>query len=83
MSNEQILEEVVRLIKKISSNESLNISLDTLFTDIEEWDSLNTVDLEMEIEQQMDVAFQTGEFQEYTTVKELIDALSKKKNSTK
>ena len=75
MNKEDLKTEVITKIKSICDNQDLDISDDTVFDDIEEWDSLNTVDLEMELESSLDISFETGEFQEYKTIKELVDSL--------
>ncbi len=78
MTTTEILKEVTDKIKTIASNQDLDITLDSEFENIAEWDSLNTVDLEMELETAMNISFETGEFTEYKTVKELVDALGSK-----
>ncbi len=65
-------------MRNISSNETLVVDDSVVFEDVEGWDSLNTVDLEMDLETNLDVSFATGEFQEYKSVKELVDALGDK-----
>lgn len=70
----------IQYIKKITSNPNLNITTDTRFDDIEDWDSLNTVNMEMELESIFSISFETGEFGEIETVGELIDSLSSKLN---
>lgn len=78
MSNNTIFEKITSLVKKIADNNALELTPESAFEDIENWDSLNTVDLEMEIEQEFSISFETGEFQEYKTIAQLIDAISKK-----
>ena len=78
MSREDILEVVTKAMRNISSNETLVVDDSVVFEDVEGWDSLNTVDLEMDLETNLDVSFATGEFQEYKSVKELVDALGDK-----
>jgi len=78
LSREDILEVVTKAMRNISSNETLVVDDSVVFEDVEGWDSLNTVDLEMDLETNLDVSFATGEFQEYKSVKELVDALGDK-----
>jgi acyl carrier protein len=78
LNRENILEVVTKAMRNISSNETLEVNDSIVFEDIDGWDSLNTVDLEMDLETNLDVSFATGEFQEYKSVKELIDALGEK-----
>ena len=78
LSREDILAVVTKAMRNISSNETLVVDDGVVFEDVEGWDSLNTVDLEMDLETNLDVSFATGEFQEYKSVKELVDALGDK-----
>ena len=48
--------------------------------DIDEWDSLNNVDLEMTLETECGIDFEVGEFEELKTVGEMIDMVEKKVN---
>lgn len=78
MNREEIFQKIVVLIKKIADNANLEINEDTQFSSIENWDSLNTVDLEMEVENTFSISFETGEFQEYKDVSTLINAIANK-----
>ena len=78
MTQEELKTQVITKIKSISDNQDLELQDNTNFDDIEEWDSLNTVDLEMELESSLNISFETGEFQEYKTIKELVDSLQTK-----
>ena len=78
MDKKEIFQKIVVLIKTIANNPSVAINEETQFSSIENWDSLNTVDLEMEIENEFSISFETGEFQEYKDVSALINAITKK-----
>ncbi len=78
MQKEQLFQKLSELIKKIADNESLVLSEVTTFDAIENWDSLNTVDLEMEAESAFGISFETGEFQEYKNIEQLMDAITTK-----
>lgn len=81
MLRDEIISKVYNLIKTIAQNEDLSLEEETIFEEIDGWDSLNTVDLEMEVESKFNVSFETGEFVEYNSIKELIDCLEGKLNS--
>lgn len=78
MKENEISNRVILLIKKISENDKLTITEGTQFTDLENWDSLNTVDLEMDIETAFNVEFNAGEFQNYRSVGTLLAAIENK-----
>ena len=77
MDRNDILDKVGLLIKKISENDKLTVTKDTQFSDIENWDSLNTVDLEMDIETDFNIEFDAGEFQNYRSIDTLVEAIKK------
>ena len=78
MDRSELQNIVTKLTKQVSDNQSLVINNETRFDEMENWDSLNTVDLEMDVESQFNIEFQSGEFQTYKSVKNLLDAIEKK-----
>ena len=64
MTNQEIQDIIVTQIKQIAENDALEISADTVIKDINEWDSLNNVDLEMALETECSIDFEVGEFEE-------------------
>jgi len=78
MTKEELQDEIITKIKNIADNQGLELCDDTLFDKIDEWDSLNTVDLEMELESSLNISFETGEFQEYKTIGDLIASIATK-----
>ena len=80
MDKTELLGQVTQIIRKISANSSLEVNELTRFDEIDDWDSLNTVDMEMELESTFDISFATGEFRELETIGELLNCLSQKFN---
>ncbi len=78
MNKEELKTEISTKIKNIADSQDLELNDNTQFDDIDEWDSLNTVDLEMELESSLNISFETGEFQEYKTIGELTDSIANK-----
>ena len=62
MNRNELENIVTKLMRQLSDNQSLVIDNETRFAEIENWDSLNTVDLEMDVESQFNIEFQSGEF---------------------
>ena len=75
MKQEEIFTTLDTLIKNITQNDDLKITNETKFNNIPNWDSLNTVDLEIEVEAEYNIDFEAGEFQNYKSVEELVDAI--------
>jgi acyl carrier protein len=78
MSNTQLFDTVVTEIKKIAELDTLELNNDTIIEDIENWDSLNNVDLEMALENECKISFEVGEFEELPTIGEMVVAIEKK-----
>jgi len=78
MSDETLLETIQTLMRKVATNAELAVDETTVFETIEDWDSLNTVDLEMELENNLGIDFEIGEFQEFKTVGSLMESLQHK-----
>ncbi len=78
MTNTEIQDIIVAQIKQIAENDALEISADTVIKDINEWDSLNNVDLEMALETECSIDFEVGEFEELKTVGEMVSTVEKK-----
>ena len=80
MTNTEIHDIIVKEIKKVLENDALEINTDTVIQDIDEWDSLNNVDLEMTLETECGIDFEVGEFEELKTVGQMISSVEKKVN---
>jgi len=80
MTNTEIHDIIVKEIKKVLENDALEINTDTVIQDIDEWDSLNNVDLEMTLETECGIDFEVGEFEELKTVGDMISTVEKKVN---
>ena len=78
MTNETLLDTVQTLIKQVTSNQDAKITASTVIDEIDGWDSLCTVDLEMELESTLDINFEIGEFQEFKDIQTLMDSLQNK-----
>ena len=80
MTNTEINDIIVNEIRKILENDAMEINADTVIQDIDEWDSLNNVDLEMTLETECGIDFEVGEFEELKTIGEMISTVEKKVN---
>lgn len=80
LEREILLSKVTDIIRKITSNPTLEVNEATKFEEIDEWDSLNTVDMEMELESTLSISFETGEFRELDTIEALLNCIMQKLN---
>ena len=75
-----ILERVQNVFRDVFDDEDLIITDSTNSEDIEEWDSLNHINLVLNIEKIFNIRFVTGEIQALKNVGEMIDLLEEKIN---
>lgn len=80
MEREVLLSKVTDIIRKITSNSALEVDEITKFEEIDDWDSLNTVDMEMELESTFSISFEVGEFRELADVSALLTCILQKLN---
>lgn len=80
LEREVLRSQVTDIIRKITSNSTLKINETTKFDEIDEWDSLNTVDMEMEVESTFSISFEVGEFRELADVNALLTCIMQKLN---
>ncbi len=78
MERADLLLKVTSIIRKIAGNTTLEIDETTKFQEISEWDSLNTVDMEMELESTFSISFEVGEFRELDDVGTLLTCMMQK-----
>ncbi len=78
MNKTDISNEVAKLTREVVKNSKLSLTNDTVFEEIENWDSFNMVDLEVDIESSFNIAFDPGEFLMYKNIKDVVDAIVNK-----
>lgn len=76
--NEEYFTKVQNIFIEVFDDEDLKISSSTNSEDIEEWDSLNHINLVLNIEKTFNIRFQIGEIQALKNVGELIELLKEK-----
>ena len=78
MTKKLIEERVLDLIKNITNNNALIIDSHYSLNDLQEWDSISTVDLEMSIEEAFNIEFKKSEFISMTNIDTIADNIQKK-----
>mgnify|MGYP001584497491 CR=1 FL=1 len=74
----QILARVEAIFRDIFDNEALVVSRATSAVDIEEWDSLNNINLIVAIEKEFKIKFILTELDALKNVGEMIDLIGQK-----
>ena len=80
MSVQNYLVKVQNIFRDVFDDEDLIINYSTNSENIEEWDSLNHINLVLNIEKTFNIRFKVGEIQALKNVGEMIDLLEEKIN---
>lgn len=78
MTIEEIINQIIPLFRDILDNDAIVLSPNTTAKDIEEWDSLNNIQLVVAVEKHFKIRFTSAEIQNFKNVGEMCDSISKK-----
>ena len=79
MAREEILSQVTAILMDILDVEDLILTEKTHASDVNEWDSLNHIQLIVAIEKHFEIRFTSREIQSWANVGEMIDSIEQKK----
>ncbi|MFN5182132.1 MAG: acyl carrier protein [Bacteroidota bacterium] len=80
MSREIILQQVIEIFRDVLDNDKIELSESTIAKDVEEWDSLNHIQLVVAVEKKFSIRFTALEIQIWTNVGGMIDSIVSKSN---
>ena len=80
MNRDQLYEELTTLFLDVLSLDALSLNDATVASDVENWDSLNHINLIVAIEQKFKVSFTTREVKKLKNVGEIVDLVISKIN---
>ena len=78
MDNLKILEKLNVVFKDVLDNEDIKLNLNTTANDVEDWDSLNHIQLVVAIEKEFKIRFSSKEIQSWNNVGELVESINSK-----
>jgi acyl carrier protein len=78
MANEQILQTLLAIVRDVIDDEDIEFGLDTPFSQVPGWDSLNNMHIIVRLEKKTGVEFHQSDFQTITTIGDLVDAVQAK-----
>jgi acyl carrier protein len=80
MDKIEILKKVNNIFIDILDDEAIVLTFDTTANDIDDWDSLNHIQLVVAIEKYFKIRFASRAIQSWRNVGEIVDAVSSKLN---
>jgi acyl carrier protein len=78
MTKEQVLAEVQGIFRDLFDDDTIVIENDTTADDIEDWDSLEHINLITSIEKHFDIKFAMSEVTQFKNVGSMIDTIAAK-----
>jgi len=73
-----ILKQINDIFTDVLDNEDIKLTPETTAKDVEDWDSLNHIQLIVAIEKHFKVRFNTGEINSWQNVGEMVTAVEKR-----
>lgn len=80
MESKEIFQEINKIFIEVFDNEDINLTIDSSSNDIEDWDSLNHIQLIVAIEKFFKLRFSILEIESWKNVGEMCDAIELKLN---
>ena len=78
MNKKSILNEVTDIFINVLDNEEIVLDDTTQAKDLEDWDSLNHIQLVVAIEKHFKIRFTSNEIQSWNNVGDMLDSIQKK-----
>lgn len=75
MSREEVYEQLNEVFQDVFDDENIIVSDGTTADDIEDWDSLEHINLIVAVEQKFHVKFNMGEVNRFKNVGEMVDLI--------
>ena len=78
MSKEEIYERINNVFRDVFDDDSIEVNAETTSNDIEDWDSLEHINLVVAVEQEFGIKFNMNEVTTMKNVGEMVDIIIKR-----
>jgi acyl carrier protein len=78
MESNELLIRLTDIFRDVLDDDKISLTRETTANDVEEWDSLNHIQLVVAIEKSFKMKFTTSEIQNWKNVGEMIDSIQTK-----
>ena len=75
MKIEDVFEQVKKIFVEVLDEEDLDIQMESTADDVDEWDSLNHIQLVVAIEKYFNIRFSSSEIQGYSDLGEMCEGI--------
>lgn len=75
MSREEIYEQLNEVFQDVFDDEDITVNDETTADDIEDWDSLEHINLIVAVEKKFGIKFNMGEVNKFKNVGEMVDTI--------
>lgn len=75
MSREEVYEQLNEVFRDVFDDEDITVNDATTADDIEDWDSLEHINLIVAVEKKFSIKFNMGEVNKFKNVGEMVDAI--------
>jgi acyl carrier protein len=80
MNKPEILKKINLVFNDVLDDDAIVLTNETTANDVDEWDSLNHIQLVVAIEKEFSIRFTSREIQSWNNVGEMVDSVSTKLN---
>lgn len=78
VEKQDILQQVQEIVRDITDNDDVTLTLDTKAEDVDGWDSVNHIKIILGIESEFGIRFEVDEINQSENVGDLVDLVSSK-----